>query len=161
MTKMEKLKLYAGRLGLFLAGGLLVFAVMSFTVVNTAKEQNERLSQTLDASRYEAGRLLSDAKAQYESGNYIEAKESLNTLFANQPGSEEAVEGKTLMESVESAENRSNAKWQAAMPGIKREWGEALAEELRADLEANMDDTIDKEWNKVKAQIREEWEKES
>ncbi|MDY7028311.1 MAG: hypothetical protein SVR04_08450, partial [Spirochaetota bacterium] len=66
MIKTEKLKLYAGRIGLFVAGGLLVFAVMSFTVVNNAKKANVELTQTLDASRYEAGRLLADAKAQFE-----------------------------------------------------------------------------------------------
>lgn len=167
MTKTERMKLYAGRIGLFLAGGLLVFAVMSFTVVKTANKQNEQLSKTLDISRYEAGRLLADAEAQFENRNYSKAKESLTTLFANQPGSEEAVEGKALMVTVENAELASNAKWEAAMPGIKQEWGEALAAEMRAksdaeraDLEENMDETINKEWDKAKAKIRETWEQE-
>ena len=168
MTKKETMKRYAGRLGFFLAGGLLVFAVMSFTVVNTAQKQNEQLTETLDTSRYEAGRLLADAKAQYEASDYIEAKESLTALFANQPGSQEAVEGKKLMAIVENAEQAANAKWEAAMPGIKQEWGDALAAEIRAEadaerakLEANMDETINKEWDKVKDKVRENWEKES
>jgi len=168
MTKKETFRLYAGRIGFFLAGGLLVFAVMSFTVVNTAKKQNVQLTKTLDTSRYEAGRLLADAKAQYENKNYIEAKESLTALFENQPGSQEAIEGKDLMVTVESAVKVANAKWEAAMPGIKQKWGANLASEIRAKsdaerakLEASMDDTINKEWEKAKDKIRENWEKES
>jgi len=168
MTKKETFKLYAGRIGFFLAGGLLVFAVMSFTVVNTAHRQNEQLTKTLDTSRYEAGRLLADAKAQYENRDYIEAKESLTTLFSNQPGSQEAIEGKDLIAAVENAEKAANAKWEAAMPGIKQEWSATLAAEIRAKadaerakLEAGMDDTINKEWEKAKDKIRDNWEMES
>jgi hypothetical protein len=168
MTNKETMKLYTGRIGFFLAGGLLVFAVMSFTVVNTANKQNEQLTKTLDTSRYEAGRLLADAEAQFENRNYIKAKESLTTLFANQPGSEEAVKGKTLMVTVEKAEKASNVKWEAAMPGIKQEWSNTLAAEIRskadaerAKLEASMEETINKEWDKAKVKIREDWEKTS
>ncbi|MCF7914570.1 MAG: hypothetical protein K9L66_05340 [Spirochaetaceae bacterium] len=167
MTKTEKMKLYAGRIGLFLAGGLLVFAVMSFTVVNSANKQNEQLTETLDTSRYEAGRLLADAEAQFENRNYVKAKESLTALFANQPGSEEAAEGKALMLTIENAEKASNESWEAAMPAIKQEWGEALAAEIlakadaeRAKLEENMDATINKEWDKAKEKVRENWEME-
>lgn len=168
MTKTETLKLYAGRIGLFLAGGLLVFAVMSFTVVNTANKQNEQLTETLDTSRYEAGRLLADAEAQYENGDFIEAKKSLTALFENQPGSPEASEGKKLMVNVVSAEKAANAAWEAAMPGIKQEWGATLAAEIRAEadaerakVEARMEETINKEWDKEKDKIRENWEQES
>lgn len=165
MTKKETMKLYAGRTGLFLAGGLLVFAVMSFTVVNAANKQNEQLTKTLDISRYEASRLLADAEAQFENRNYIKAKESLDALFTNQPGSEEAVKGKALMVSVEKAEKASNLKWEAAMPGIKQEWGDTLAAEIRskadaerAKLESSLEETINKEWDKAKDKIREDWE---
>ncbi len=167
MTKTESMKLYAGRIALFLAGGLLVFAVMSFTVVNTVKKQNEELTKTLDISRYEPGRLLADAEAQLESKNYIEAKESLTTLFTNQPGWEEAGEGKALMMIIEEAEKVANANWEAAMPDVKQKWSEELAAEIltksdkeRTVLEENMDETINKEWEKVKSEVREEWEKE-
>ncbi|WP_319417416.1 hypothetical protein [Marispirochaeta aestuarii] len=166
MTKKETMKLYAGRIGFFMAGGLLVFAVMSFTVVNTANRQNEQLTKTLDTSRYEAGRLLADAEAQLENRDYIKAKESLTALFANQPGSEEAVKGKALMVSVEKAEKASNVKWEAAMPAIKQEWSEKLTAEIlskadaeRAKLEASLEETINKEWDKAKTKIRAEWEK--
>ena len=166
MTKKETMKLYAGRIGFFMAGGLLVFAVMSFTVVNTANRQNEQLTKTLDTSRYEAGRLLADAEAQLENRDYIKAKESLTTLFANQPGSEEAVKGKALLVTVEEAEKASNVKWEAAMPAIKQEWSEKLTAEIlskadaeRAKLEASLEETINKEWDKAKTKIREDWEK--
>lgn len=161
------MKLYAGRIGLLLAGGLLVFAVMSFTVVNSANKQNEQLTKTLDTSRYEAGRLLADAEAQFENRNYVKAKESLNALFANQPGSEEAAEGKALMLTVENAEKASNSSWEAAMPAIKQEWGEDLAAEMlaeadaeRAELVEKMDATINNEWDKAKEKVRENWEME-
>jgi hypothetical protein len=167
MTKTETMKLYAGRIGLFLAGGLLVFAVMSFTVVNSANKQNEQLTETLDTSRYEAGRLLADAEAQFENKNYIKAKESLNALFANQPGSEEAVKGEALMLTIQKAEKASNANWEAAKPAIKQEWGEDLAAEIlaeadaeRAKLEENMDATINEEWEEAEEKVRENWEKE-
>ena len=168
MTKKETMKLYAGRIGLFVAGGLLVFAIMSFTVVNDAKKENVELTKTLDTSRYESGRLLADAKAQLESNDFAEAKKTLTNLFNNQPGSEEALEGKTLMETIESAEKTAQAKWEAAMPGIKQEWADELAGKLRAELdkerallEENMQETIAKEWEKAKSEVREEWEKEA
>ena len=168
MTKKETMKLYAGRIGLFVAGGLLVFAIMSFTVVNDAKKENVELTKTLDTSRYESGRLLADAKAQLESNDFAEAKKTLTNLFNNQPGSEEALEGKTLMETIESAEKTAQAKWEAAMPGIKQKWADELAGKLRAELdkerallEENMEETIAKEWEKAKSEVREEWEKEA
>jgi hypothetical protein len=168
MIKTEKLKLYAGRIGLFVAGGLLVFAVMSFTVVNNAKKANVELTQTLDTSRYEAGRLLADAKAQFEANNFIEARNSLTSLFNKQPGSEEAVEGKTLMVSVENAQKRADAMWEAALPGIKQQWADEFAGELRAKsdearalLEQNMEAAINKEWEKVEPKLWEEWKEQT
>ena len=65
----------------FLVGGLLVFAIMSLSVVNNLKAENAELTEALDTSRYEAGRLLEDAKAQLESGDYSEAKSTFKTLF--------------------------------------------------------------------------------
>ncbi|MFO8232249.1 MAG: hypothetical protein R6U20_06240, partial [Longimonas sp.] len=149
MTKKETLKLYAGRIGLFAAGGLLVFAAMSLTVVNNAKKENAELTKILDTSRYESGRLLADAQAQLESNDFAEARKSLAKLFNNQPGSEEVLEGKTLMETIESAEKSAQAKWEAVMPSIKQEWADKFAEELRAEmdkeralLEENLDKTL-------------------
>jgi hypothetical protein len=168
MTKEENRKLIINRVVSFLAGGLLVFAVMSFTVVSSANKMNEELSRSLDTSQFEAGRLLADAKAQLESKNYEEAKTSLNKLFVNQPGSAEAVEGKTLLVTVEAAEKASDMKWEAAMPGIQKKWtGEMVAElraesdKKRAELEKDMTDTTSQAWEKAKDKVRDEWEKQS
>jgi hypothetical protein len=161
----EKRKLIVNRIMSFLAGGLLVFAVMSFTVVNTAKSQNTKLTKQLDTSRYEAGRLLADAKMQLEAKDYTKAKESLATLFQNQPGSPETVEGQKLLVTVTKAQTDANAKWNAAMPGVRDKWTSAMAAEMlaksdetRAQLEKGMNETITQEWEKAKAKVREDWE---
>lgn len=59
-------------------------------------------------------------------------------------------------------------KWEDAMPEIKQEWGAALTAEIQAKadaertkLEVNMDGTINKEWNKAKDKVGENWKKES
>jgi len=168
MTKNENTKLYINRFVSFLAGGLLVFAVMSFTVVNNEKNQNAELTKTLDTSRYEAGRLLSDAKAQLASKNFSEAKTSLTKLFDKQPGSAEAVEGKKLIAAVDSAQKAADAKWEAAMAGVQKKWSNDMALEIRAksdkaraQLEKEMTDTISQEWEKNKTKIRDDWEKQS
>ena len=52
------------------------------------------------------------------------------------------------------------------MPAIKQEWSEKLTAEIlskadaeRAKLEASLEETINKEWDKAKTKIRAEWEK--
>ncbi len=121
----------------------------------------------LDTSRYEAGRLLNDATAQLEDKNYEESKESLEKLFANQPGSPEAIEGKALLISVEEAQSSAESRWDAALPGIKKEWSEAMAAELRAEsdekratMEAGLEKTIAQAWDKAESKVRADWEKE-
>jgi hypothetical protein len=166
--KNENLRLNVNRVVSFLAGGLLVFAVMSFTVVNTANNQNTELTKTLDTSRYEAGRLLADAKAQLASRDYAKARSSLATLFEKQSGSTETVEGRKLLPTIETAEKAANAKWEAAMAGIQKKWTGDMAVELRAksdkaraQLEKDLNDTINQEWEKAKAKVREDWEKQN
>ncbi len=68
--------LLVNRIIALLVGGLLVFLVMTLTVVQTGKDDNAEMAIALDASRYEAGRLLDDAKAQLESKDYTAAKAS-------------------------------------------------------------------------------------
>jgi len=157
--------LLVNRIIALLIGGLLVFAIMNMTVVQTAKKENAKMATALDASRYDAGRLLSDAQAQLESKNYTASKATLEELFINQPGSPEASEGKTLLASVNAAEAAATAKWEAALPQIKADWTEAMATELRAasdkeraDMEANLDATIAKAWDKAKLKVRTQWE---
>lgn len=151
----------------FLLGGLLVFAIMSFSVVNNLKAENADLVEALDISRYEADRLLEDAKAQHASGDYSKAKSTLKTLFENQPGSEEAAEGRELLLTIEDEEIAANKSWEAALPEIREEWFNSMAESLRAesdeeraDLEKNLNKIITKEWEDAKSKVRKEWENE-
>jgi hypothetical protein len=165
MDKQENKGLLFNRIMAFLAGGLLVFAVMSFTVVSSAKKENAVLTSTLDASRYEAGRLLADAKAQYASRDYGKAKESLNALFVNQPGSAEAVTGKKLLADIETAESKANKKWDAASAAVQAKWIKNRTAELRAgwdkdraQLETGLTDKINQEWETEKGKVRADWE---
>ncbi len=168
MANQENRSILVNRIVSFLIGGLLVFAVMSFTVVGSAKKENKQLTSTLDASRYEAGRLLDDAKAQFASLNYTEAGASLKTLFTNQPGSSEAAEGKKLLVQIETAEKAANMKWENAMTEVRTKWFANRAAELReksdkerAKLEAGLTAQIEQEWEKVKEDVRADWEMES
>jgi len=165
MRMNEKNRLTINRIVAMLAGGLLVFAVMSFTVVNSANSRIDELSQALDSSRYEAGRLLADAEEQFAAGNYEQAGTSLATLFEHQPGSAEAAEGKTLLIAIENAETEANAQWEAALPAIRTQWTADLTAKLRAEsvaaraeLEENMESTVGQEWVKAVDDVREKWE---
>ncbi|MFW6338319.1 MAG: hypothetical protein ACOC25_05280 [Alkalispirochaetaceae bacterium] len=167
MESNEKRTLIMNRVVSFVAGGLLVFAVMSFTVVKSANAENEELSQALDTSRFEAGRLLEDAKAQLSSGDYEGAEDSLTALFANQPGSPEATEGKALLARVEEEAAASDQRWEAALPSIREEWAAAMAAELRAEFDADrtkfeneLEGTINKAWEKAQSDVRAAWSEE-
>ncbi len=165
MSMNEKTRLTVNRVVAMLAGGLLVFAVMSFTVVNNANDRIDQLSQALDTSRFEAGRLLADAEEQLAAGNYAQASESLEMLFEHQPGSAEATEGRALLTTVTNAENEANARWEAALPEIRAQWTADYAADLRAEstaaraeLEENMETIVSDEWAKVINDMRETWE---
>ena len=167
MEKNEKRTLIINRVVSFVAGALLVFAVMSFTVVRSANAENEELSQALDTSRFEAGRLLEDAKAQLSSGDYKEAEASLTALFANQPGSPEATEGKALLAMVEQEAAEADQRWEAALPSIREEWTQAMAAELRAEFEedrakfeSDLEATINTAWEKARSDVRATWSEE-
>ncbi|MCF7945157.1 MAG: hypothetical protein K9L75_06460 [Spirochaetia bacterium] len=164
MEKKEKRGLIVKCVLFFLLGGLLVFAIMSFTVVNDLKTDNAELTEALDTSRYEAERLLEDAKAQLESSDYSEAKATLKMLFENQPGSEEAAEGRQLLLTVEDKEMAADKRWEAALPDIREEWLNNMADRLRAEsdeeraeLEKNLNEIITEEWEDAKSKVRDEW----
>jgi hypothetical protein len=164
MEKNQKRTLIVNRVVSFIVGGLLVFAVMSFTVVNSANAEIEELSKALDTSRFEAGRLLEDAKAQLASGDYAEAEASLTALFANQPGSPEAAEGKDLLARVKAEAAEADQRWEAALPSIRQEWTEAMAAELRAELEedrAKFEDELEAKinvaWERARSDVRAAW----
>jgi predicted Zn-dependent protease len=165
MDKQEDKRILLNRVISFLVGGLLVFTLMSVTVVSSMKKQNTELTATLDTSRYEAGRLLADAKAQLESREYAKARESLSALLANQPGSAEAEEGRTMLAVITTAEDKANAKWEKASAAIQKKWANARAAEIRAEsdkaraeLEAGISEKINQEWEKAKDQVRADWE---
>lgn len=130
MGKKEKRTLIMNRVVSFLAGGLIVFAVMSFTVVNSANAENAELSKALDTSQFEAGRLLDDAKAQLSTGDYTEAEASLTALLA-----------RVEQESV-AAELR------------------AEFDEDRAKFESELEATINEAWEKALSDVRVEWSQE-
>ncbi|GAB1481388.1 hypothetical protein MASR2M78_02030 [Treponema sp.] len=165
MEKQGTQNVLLNRIVSFLAGGLLVFAVMSFTTVSRMKEENKALNATLDISRYEAGRLLSDAKAEYASRDFDKAKESLETLFANQPGSSEAQEGRVLLVDIDKEVKSADLKWDNASIAIQKKWTSDRMTELRnesdmerAKLEAGLTDRLNKEWEEAKNKIRSDWE---
>ena len=165
MAMNEKTRLTVNRIVSMIAGGLLVFAVMSVTVVSNANSRNAQLSEALDTSRYEAGRLLAAAEEHLENRNYTQAKASLATLFENQPGSSETIEGKTLLTAVESAENAANMQWETALPAVREQWTTNMAAELRtesdaarAELESNMDTILSEKWEQARNDARDEWE---
>ncbi|MCF7946224.1 MAG: hypothetical protein K9L24_05170 [Spirochaetia bacterium] len=168
MQKKLDSKLLVNRIVSFLAGGLLIFAIMSFTVVNNVKTENQELTKALDSSQFEAGRLLTAAKAQFEDKSYDKAQTTLKTLFENQPGTTEAAEGRELLEIIKSVEKTANENWEAAMPNIQNQWMTQHADELRAELdqemaelEEDMEELLSEEWDKVKTKIRDDWEEQN
>ncbi len=163
----KKMALNINRAVAFVAGGLLVFAVMSFTVVNNIATENEELSEALDTSRFEAGRLLEAAKAQLSSGDYAAAEASLTALSENQPGTAEAAEGKALLARVQEEASSTEQRWEAALPSIREEWTSTMAAELRADFdevrakfENELEENIQKAWDKARADVRAAWAEE-
>jgi hypothetical protein len=166
MIQNEKLRIAVNRVMSFLIGGLLVLVVMNTSVVSKVKAQNAQLAKELDDSRYEAGRLLTQAKAEFASRDFAKAQTTLTTLFDKRPGSAESVEGKKLYEAAGSAITKDNANWEAAVGGIRARWAKEMtaqlrgqSEQARVQMEKDMSDTLAKEWEKMKEQIRQEWQK--
>ena len=166
MIKNEKARMWVNRIvSLIIAGGLM-FLVMNFYVAGKIRKE-------LDECKYEATGLLNDAKASFENKDYDKAKETLNTLFIKHPDSNETAEGKKVYAEIEDAvknQEELDKKWEAAVGGIREEWAKTMVVQLREqlkekaitekeELEKNMDDMLNSEWEKVKEEIREEWEK--
>ena len=162
MIENVKARIWVNRVLAFLLGALVIFAVMSLSIVKNVKEENEAMKTEL----YDPGRLLTNAKGFFENGNYGEAKKTLDTLFEKHPGASEMVEGKQLYADIEAEQNALDKKWEAAVGGIREEWATTMAAQLRAKfeedraaLETNMTDVLNTEWDKMKDKIREEWER--
>ena len=166
MIKNEKARMWVNRIvSLIIAGGLM-FLVMNFYVAGKIRKE-------LDECKYEATGLLNDAKASFENKDYDKAKETLNTLFIKHPDSNETAEGKKVYAEIEDAvknQEELDKKWEAAVGGIREKWAKTMVVQLREqlkekaitekdELEKNMDDMLNSEWDKVKEEIREEWEK--
>jgi hypothetical protein len=164
MIQNEKVRIGVNRVMSFLLGGLLVYAVMSMTVVSNVKEENTQLAKELDASQYEPGRLLADAQAQFANRDFDKAKQTLTALFQKRPGSSETIEGKKLYDAAETAIAQNNADWEAAVAGIRERWATEMTAQLRAqsekarvEMEEGLDNTLNREWEKMKDQVRREW----
>ena len=166
MIKNEKARIWVNRLvSLIIAGGLM-FLIMNYVVA-------EKIRNELDECKYEAAGLLNDAKASFEYKDYDEAKETLNTLFIKHPDSNETAEGKKVYTEIEDAvknQEELDTKWEAAVGGIREEWAKTMAVQLREqliekagkekeELDRDMNDILNREWEKVKEEVREEWEK--
>lgn len=167
MIQNEKLRIGVNRVMSFLIGGLLVYAVISMTVVSNIKEENVQLTQELDELKFEPGRLLADAEAYFDKQEFNKVKETLTVLLEERPGSSEAIEGKKLYAAAEDAIAMSNANWEMAVVAIRERWVADMTAQLRGksetarlDMEKGLDDTLNKEWEKMKDQIRREWAKE-
>ena len=65
MIQNEKLRIGVNRVMSFLIGGLLVYAVISMTVVSNIKQENVQLAEELDELKFEPSRLLAEAEAQF------------------------------------------------------------------------------------------------
>ena len=93
--------IWINRILAFVAGGLIVLAIMGLAVVVPVRSENEALAKQLDELQYGAARLLDEAKVFAESKSYDSALRTLNALFEKQPGSSEVVEGRKLYAEIE------------------------------------------------------------
>lgn len=159
MATNEKSQLTMNRIVAFLAGAVLVFLVMNFSVVSTAKAKVADIQQQFDAVRYDAARLLTEAKALAKDKDNKKAEETLATLFAQQPGSAEAAEGRILNETLLAADKRQNERWAIAEVGIRQKWAAEEGIKLRDQFNKGLADNLSSEWDKVKDQMRMDWEK--
>jgi len=166
MSNNQDRKIWVNRLLAFLAGGLIMFAIMSLAVVAPVRREKKALAMQLDEVQNGAARLLAEAKVLAESKSYDGALSTLNTLFEKQPGSSQVVEGRKLYAEIEIAVQAKEKKWEAAVGAIRAAWEKATAAELMANaerekqlVETGMAETLAKEWEKVKDQIKHDWEK--
>ena len=166
MLKNENGRIWVNRFLAFVAGGLVMLAVMSLAVVAPVRSEKEALAKQLDELQNGAARLLAEAKVLAESKSYDNALRTLDTLFEKQPGSSQMVEGRKLYADIQISVQAKEQKWEAAVGAIRAAWEKATAAALLAKAEqdkqlvqTSMADTLVKEWDKAKDQIRQDWEK--
>ena len=169
MIKNEMLRIWVNRVFAFLAGGLIVFIILQFTIGSINNDLSKQ-NKALDEIKYESGRLLEESKLSFEKNDYENAKAKLNTLFEKHPASKEAIEGKTLYVEIEKVQEEADKEWDAVETGIRDEWEKSMTilwreelnqefEKKRDTMEKEMDNKLESEWNKKESQIRIEWEK--
>jgi len=158
MVKNEKSRIWVNRIASIVIAAGAMFLIMNYGVV-------QKLRTELDSTKYEATRLYNEAKAYFENEDYENAKNTLTTLLEKRPGSSEAAEGKMLITQMETAQKERDMAWDTAEEGIREEWAIAISAQWRADhlkvgeeLEENMEAMLSTEWEKVKDNVREEWQ---
>jgi len=161
MAMNEKTKMWVDRVIGFAVGGLLILLIANVGFVGPLKSQKLALETQLSEIHNGAVRLLDEAKASVESKNYDSALKTLDTLFVQQPISAEAVQGKLLYASIEATVKKNNQKWEASVGALKASWEKTRSRELRAELEKNMTDTLNKEWENSLDAFRKTWEEEN
>ena len=162
----EWTRIWVNRTVAFLVGGLLVLAIMGFAVVAPLKSDKEAIAEQLDELQNGASRLLAEAKVYVASKSYDDAMKSLNTLFQQQPGSNEVVEGRALYTEMEVAIQAREQNWEAAVGEIRAAWEKAKAAEILAKAEQDkqvivtgLAETLVKEWEKAEGKIKADFEK--
>jgi hypothetical protein len=155
-------RVWVNRIVAFLGGAVLTLIVLSIAVTGPAGNRNKELKAELDLIQNGAPRLLAEARAFVASKDYVNALKTLDVLFVQQPVSKEAIEGKKLYAATEKTVQDGNTRWEAAMVSIKNAWEKTTAAQLReqsrVQVENDMADTLNKEWDKSKDQIRKDWE---
>jgi predicted Zn-dependent protease len=166
MSNNQDRKIWVNRLLAFAAGGLIMFAIMSLAVVAPVRRERKALAMQLDEVQNGAARLLGEAKVLAESKSYESALSTLSTLFEKQPGASQVVEGRKLYAEIEIAVQAKEKKWESAVGAIRAAWETAKATEIMANAEKEkqlvqkgMAETLATEWEKVKDQIKQDWEK--
>jgi flagellar biosynthesis/type III secretory pathway M-ring protein FliF/YscJ len=164
MKQNENVHVWRARIVAFLVGGLLVFGVLSIAVMSPLKSRNAALTKQIDQDQNGAVRLLEEANTLVKIGSYEKAKKSLDTLFEMHPASSEASDGANLYKSIEDTLREDEVKWAAAVDSVRATWEESIAGSMRDQfekdrllMEANMTDTLAKEWEDSKDKVREEW----
>jgi hypothetical protein len=162
MVENGKPRMWLNRIVAFLGGALLAFIVVNVAVVAPVNSRNAALKTQLDVIQNGALRLLAEARAFADAKDYVNALKTLDVLFVQQPISNEATEGKKLYVSIEAMVEDGNMKWEAAMVSVKKAWEKTTAaqlrEQARVQVEKDMTDTLNKEWESSKDQIRQSWE---
>ncbi len=157
-----KSNVWVNRIVAFLGGGLLTLIVLSIAVTGPVNSRNKALTVKLDEIQNGAPRLLAEAKSFADIKDYANALKTLDVLFVQQPVSNEAMEGKKLYGTIETTVRDGDMKWEAAMVSIKKAWEKTTAAELRekarVQVESDLTDTLSKQWESSKDQIRKDWE---